>query len=364
MDKKNLCFKTAAITLGLVVSFFICELILMSIDWSPGKLASEYMQFGYTTGIPIWDEDGVLEESKPVQVKLFEHDPDLFWKPIPDTDFTNGQGFRGKNDVELSNAHHRVRILVIGDSCSFLGKKLYPDFLHEILVQNHPGVEFEIINASVPGYTSYQGEKRLARLIRYKPHYVCIYFGWNDHWILPSGYSDEFHGSLVKGFKVTRMVKILWRKISGQREYRVPVDAYRRNLELMMERLEGQGAIPILIIAPAGYRDHKMPEWAFKFYRQYYKMTADEIRDIPTTHGRYGQVAADVSKKHKSILVDPRKPFSRSALPTKRLFRNDLIHLRRAGHHIIAEEIYRQMIHYNAAAHISWDGSPRPLSAQ
>jgi len=357
---QNLLTVLVSILFGLIA----CEIILVAIGWSPQRSTSDYLQFGYSTGVPVWDEDGILEEARPVRVKLFQYDEDLFWKTIPGTDFTNAQGFRGSHDVSIDNPNNAVRILILGDSCSFLGRKLYADYLQEKLSRNYPGVLFEIINASVPGYTSFQGEKILPRLLAYKPQYACIYFGWNDHWILPSGYSDRFHYALIHNFKVVQLVQILLARVMDIRDYRVPIDDYRANLTAMVTQLQGNGVIPILIAAPAGYAQAGMPRWAYDFYREYYRMTPDEIKSIPETHKAYAEVVAQVSKQYDTIFVDGQGYLNNLAPTPEPFFRNDLIHLTSAGHEAVANEIYHQMQSYHEPGRLSLDDMLRSRSAQ
>jgi len=351
---KKVLLNLLTVFLSLVVAMVACEIILVSMDWSPQRSTSDYLQFGYSTGVPIWDEDGILEEARPVKVKLFQPDDSLFWKPIPNTEFTNAQGFRGSQDITVANGKQAIRILILGDSCSFLGRRLYADVLHDKLSRDFPETPFEIINASVPGYTSFQGRKILERLLEYQPHYACIYFGWNDHWILPSGYSDQFHYDLIHSFKLVQLAKILWARVIDVRDYRVPLDEYQDNLTAMVERLRDNGVIPVLIAAPAGYADKGMPRWAFQFYREYYRMTAEEIKNIPETHKAYAEATARVARDHKAILVDMQESLARLNPSLKTFFRNDLIHLKERGHEAVADEIYNQMQSYNSSNHLTW----------
>jgi hypothetical protein len=74
MKNRNFITNTAIVLASLFVAVLLCELLLVAIQWSPQKTTSEYLQFGYSTGVPVWDEDGILEEARPVKVKLFEYD--------------------------------------------------------------------------------------------------------------------------------------------------------------------------------------------------------------------------------------------------------------------------------------------------
>lgn len=354
MNKKNMFINLLTVLASVIIALVACEVYLVATNWSPQKTTSDYLQFGYSTGVPVWDEDGLLEEAQPVKIKLFESDEELFWKTIPNTEFTNAQGFRGTQDVTVANSKEAVRILILGDSCSFLGRKLYAEFLHEKLTRDNPGTSFEIINASVPGYTSFQGEKLLSQVLKYKPHYASIYFGWNDHWILPSGYSDQFHYDLIHSFKVVQLVRIMLARLMDMRDYRVPLGDYQANLTAMVEQLQGNGVIPILVAAPAGYAGEAMPSWALGFYQEYYRMTPEEIRAIPKTHNAYAEIVARVAKNHNAIFVDMQGYLKRLSPAMKTFFRNDLIHLKDSGHEAVADEIYHQIKSYNSAHNITW----------
>ncbi len=349
MKNKNIVFNIITLIVSVSLALIVCEVTLVAINWTPQRSTSDYLQFGYSTGVPIWDEDGVLDEAQPVKVKLFQQDEELFWETIPGTEFTNSQGFRGDQDVEVENRHDAIRILVLGDSCSFLGRKLYVDFLHDQLSKDYPELSFEVINASVPGYTSFQGEKVLASLMQYKPHYACIYFGWNDHWILPSGYSDQFHFDLIHSFKVVQLAQIMWARIIDMRDYRVPLDDYQANLTAMVKELKANNVVPVLIAAPAGYDEKGMPSWALPFYQEYYRMTVAEIKNIPATHKAYADVVARVSQESNAVFVDAQKKFESISPSMRPFFRNDLIHLTTKGHEAVADEISIQLKAYNSS---------------
>jgi lysophospholipase L1-like esterase len=362
MKNKNSYFNILTLVVSIVFALVVCEVALVMTNWSPQRSTSDYMQFGYSTGVPVWDEDGLLEEGQPVKVKLFQQDEELFWKTIPDTEFTNTQGFRGEQDVTLANRNGAIRILILGDSCSFLGRKLYVDFLYDQLTKDYPETPFEIINASVPGYTSFQGRKVLESLMRYKPHYACIYFGWNDHWILPSGYADQFHYDLLHSYKLVQLARIMWARVTDARDYRVPLDAYQANLAAMVKELKVNNVVPVLIAAPSGYGGKGMPQWAFQFYQQYYRMTAEEIKKIPATHKAYADVVAQVSQDSKAVFVDAQEHFNRTSPSMKPFFRSDLIHLTEQGHEALADEIYNQVNVYNSSNSITW-GALRQTSS-
>jgi lysophospholipase L1-like esterase len=96
---------------------------------------------------------------------------------------TNSLGLRSP---EVSAKKDRFRILVLGDSCTFgLGvdnEGTYPARLERILNGDGSGDRrFEVINAGVPGYGTWQGARYLeSRGLRLKPDLVIACFGNND----------------------------------------------------------------------------------------------------------------------------------------------------------------------------------------
>jgi hypothetical protein len=61
-------------------------------------------------------------------------DVELFWKPIPNTPFTGPRGFRSP-EPSVETSMESLRILVLGDSSSFLGQTPYPGRLSSIFLK-------------------------------------------------------------------------------------------------------------------------------------------------------------------------------------------------------------------------------------
>ena len=120
-------------------------------------------------------------------------DPELFWTLRPGANLwrSAGKAFERVNDHGLrgwSLAQPKPdgvrRVAVIGDSCAYgfsveLGATL-ASRLERLL--RGVGVEAEIVNGSVPGYSSTQFVRRFRRdMIPYEPDVLLVYAGqWND----------------------------------------------------------------------------------------------------------------------------------------------------------------------------------------
>jgi lysophospholipase L1-like esterase len=172
---------------------------------------------------------------------------------------TNALGFRGP---ELRDGP--VRILAIGDSCTWgwrVGQnESYPAVLQQVLDQQYGEGRYQVINAGVPGYTSYQtlvalGEKGLPL----KPEIVIIGVGFNDLFktgdverqiaserrYMPLLKLDDF---LLDRSRIYRWVR--WQAAaaaSSERAVRVTPEGYMRNMRAMVEMARAQGAHVLLL---------------------------------------------------------------------------------------------------------------------
>lgn len=101
----------------------------------------------------------------------------------------NKQGFRMDNDVVLEKPLGLMRILGIGDSIAFgygiNEKDVYLRKLEKSLNEERPG-GYEVINAAVTGYNTFQEKYYLEKQLKYRPDLVVLGFVLND-------YGGEFH---------------------------------------------------------------------------------------------------------------------------------------------------------------------------
>ena len=113
-------------------------------------------------------------------------DEALFWRPKAGVMEHNSHGFYGP-EFNVEKKSGVFRIVCLGDSCTHFGPDSYPDMLRVYLDEMAPG-KFEVINAGVIGYTSFQGRRLLeSEVLDWSPDLVTVYFGWNDHWLGAEG---------------------------------------------------------------------------------------------------------------------------------------------------------------------------------
>lgn len=124
------------------------------------------------------------------------NDDEIFWRLAPDVRFpddaphirglvSNAAGLREDHEIPFEKPGGEVRVLFLGDSCTFGFGVLHHESIVEcterILNARFPGVHTECINAGVPGYTIMQGWRYFERAgLKYQPDIVISSFGWND----------------------------------------------------------------------------------------------------------------------------------------------------------------------------------------
>jgi len=196
--------------------------------------------------------------------------------------FTVRSNSAGLNSPETEVAKPRgtVRVVTLGDSRTMAEgvpfEALYSRRLESMLTEAAREGRYEVINAGVSGYSSYQGLQQLKRrLLKYEPDYVTVLFGINDQ--------DTFQGindlekapifdspvttmrgwlnrSMILYFLSRQVIKAkgaLFGKTpidptvyeSGpERTRRVSLDEYESNLREIVEMGERLGFTPVLVI--------------------------------------------------------------------------------------------------------------------
>ncbi len=221
-------------------------------------------------------------------------DPELFWRLAPDTPdvpirharslwmdpATNSLGLRD-DEIARPKPPGVLRILCLGDSCTYGSGVLRRNSFPELL-QARLGAGVDVVNAGVPGYTSYQAVTWLERDgWQLQPDIIVFALGFNDgrSW---DGWTDEEHveqlreraGSLSGLFQRSRLLAVLrewWRRQGdapavgvepGTRtRQRVPVDRYAFWLGRAAEGAQAHHArILFLMWAGAGNLDDPADE--------------------------------------------------------------------------------------------------------
>jgi len=255
-----------------------------------------------------------------------------------------------------------VRVFCLGCSCT-AGDLLpsfddtYPSQLARELERLYPGRSFEVINAGVGGYSSFQGRTWLEReLLGYRPDLVVIYFGWNDHWPARLGGQDKWvSGSLSERLRAwlgwSKVLQLLVRgaqTLRGRSQSpdaspalpavgqtaRVSLNDYEANLKAMVAALRNQGADAILVTAP-----------------NYLELAAagqppgdQAANGLIGVHAAYNAAVRQVAEELDVCLVDAVRDFRTEPDPARLFWRPpgkaiDFIHLSAEGYGRLARAI-------------------------
>jgi lysophospholipase L1-like esterase len=283
--------------------------------------------------------------SDPLHLK----DPELFWRLAPDVDFQrrdgdhsfrwriNSQGLRAQQDYPeaVSSAY---RILCVGDSVTFgwlvEEHEAYPARLQKLLVSR--GMDVEVINAGVPGYSSHQVARYLPELLRFEPDLVVTYLGINDS--SPASRPDSRRGALVRmdllaGRLATyQHLAALLRRAkpspsgpsdrTALRSQRVFLETFVNNVRSIEETTETAGA-DLLFIRPLAEADGSLVE----------------VWPPPKEDGQFESARSDlIGVEARHLRLDLTAVFGASGSgPSQTLVPGDTCHWNGVGHSTVAE---------------------------
>jgi lysophospholipase L1-like esterase len=226
---------------------------------------------------------GFRQETTP----LFRPDPDLFFRLRPGLRIeqakntrmidvrTNSLGLRGP-ELSVVKPERTFRVLAVGDSCTFGSgsrtDQTYPWKLQEILRAEHPELGVEVVNAGVPGYTSYQARRYLeVEGFRLAPDAVVIAVGFNDaatarptgkRWFSHARFlSDVEYAAALRRQSRLAIVRLARRlrqdagtDVTASRQavgkIRVAAVEYRENLTVMIDACRSRGILPAVVVWP------------------------------------------------------------------------------------------------------------------
>ena len=276
---------------------------------------------------------------------VVREDPELFWvltpsQRLPDDAWpirgliSNAAGLREEHEIPEAKPAGEVRVLFLGDSCTFgfgsLDNESFVAQAEALLGARYPQVRTECINAGVPGYSLFQGWRWLeSRGLDYQPDLVVATFGWNDDraW---ANLSDLQHWERKQaatpppGLRRSLLLRRTWemaarlrhRTQTREKQVRVPPAEFREILERLRAEL-GERGVELRVMVWPMFRD---------------------LGGAPPTP--YQEILRDFGAKHGGVCIDPLPAFRR-ALETHGpddLF-IDQGHVRPLGNRLVAEAV-------------------------
>lgn len=296
--------------------------------------------------------------------QVFERDSGRFWRfransETASTEFPglvyafNSSGFRGPEVFEQKPDY---RIIALGNSCTFgWGIPLaqtWTQRLNQKLSAYFPDSKQEVINAGVPGYTSFQGQKYLSdKLMALEPDAVIITFGWNDHWAANNGKPDseqELPGqallslqnilSRMNLYSLIRKIIIGYNSKPEERPIseipgvrRVPIPEFVSIMTDMIDSLNQHSIQPLLVVPPVA-----SPEEYF----------GGQKYAIHILHEAYQEEIRLLAARTGTPIVDLQPLFDQY----QNLFPGDPIHYSDEGHELAATAIQELLLELRYAS--------------
>jgi len=308
---------------------------------------------------------------------IFQPDRDCFWrlKPNAVAPFDRGQTWGGvmsnshglrSREVSVTDASQRARVLCFGDSTTFAFgvdfNDAWPNQLQVLLDSEQPSA-VEVLNAGIPGHTSFQGRQRLAAdLEKWRPHLTVITFGNNDGWrwddctdkdhaVRSASPTTDWmnHSRAFSWLRSCRMQTTHQQAARDESRWaeqatlnyfdpnlnwtpRVSLDDFAENLRAMIAMCRAHNSEVVLIVWP----DQR------------------QLLNQPTWRLRYQAVTRQVADETSVTTVDLVPPFQRfGRWGANRFLPGDVIHVDRAGNLLVAKAVaqhVRQLLHRSDVA--------------
>ncbi|MBP7795735.1 MAG: SGNH/GDSL hydrolase family protein [Elusimicrobiales bacterium] len=321
---------------------------------------------------------------------LIMQDKQLFWKHRKNVNLifegkevsTNSYGFRNREISEKI----KPRIIVMGASPSF-GWGVKSDDTYSKLVENMFNGKYEVINASVIGYSSYQGILLVDKIINLKPDIIIFAYGANDADRYRFFDSTEVPDSLfrprnilinsiiIKSNLTSLLNSFLTKKNILKYKFnvvpRVSIDEFKKNLELFHNKLKKNSIKMITLSIPFSYPldnkncniDENLLKNANSVYPEEIKelKSCDFYADIKNYNDFFKKLQQLQIFKIKDEVNEYNKTIKSFAHETdigyidinsyfdcnKNLFldpQKDMVHFSTAGHRKVAEYIYSYIL--------------------
>ncbi|MFI5348548.1 MAG: SGNH/GDSL hydrolase family protein [Elusimicrobiota bacterium] len=240
-----------------------------------------------------------------------------------------------KNSLSLRGAEPvHPSVIALGDSCT-AGCFVRERETYAGLLQSR---NVEVVNAGVPGYSSFQGLAwvRDSRVMDYRPKLVTIYYGWNDHW--RAAFPESVFYRLRLAAPYSHLASWVLFKYEGSLNLnekrfhyfpRVSLREYRSNLRELVRRARAVGAVVVLITAPIEPRMlPKPPDGRPRAPRGRFPDFMD--------HDAYVRATREVAAETGAGLVDFAAEYELRKTVNRDEFFEDFVHPNAKGHAVLA----------------------------
>lgn len=269
-------------------------------------------------------------------------DPLLLWRPVDHWPY-NSQHMKG-TVAELPKPPRVFRIICYGDSNTDGPlENTWPEVLERLLNERLASdvLRFEVLNAGVAGYSSYQGLLRFRQQVdTFSPDLIFVSFGWND--AAPAvGLPDRLFTApgpvkvaverLMIRYRFYRVARKLLRpkgpkKVDTDVDPRVPLDDFVANLQAIDDLGSDQGIGVIHLTRPFSVPSEDM-----------LKATGDMRSRVP----HYNATLRRLHEEQRLRMIDVHRHFAFEG--NGPLFTDDA-HFSAAGVDRMAELLYERLV--------------------
>lgn len=218
----------------------------------------------------------------------------------------------------------------------------YPHVLQRLLERALPDHTFDIINAGVPGYSSWQGLLLCRRLLSQKPDMVVFAFGYHD--CRPSYATDR--SVLTTNPFVYRMRVLLYRSELFLLMRKLVIEARESAEEKMMQ--DAQDHLPTFRVPPNEFAQNlrALVELGRKHgFRVAFLLQplAHHNRRIARVL-RYQAIMRKIAAQDGVLLLDVFDPMQKLTPPDDSRYWDDEIHMSSQGHRAVASILLHELL--------------------
>ena len=271
----------------------------------------------------------------------------------------NAEGFKGP---DIDKTHSRVRILTIGDSCTFgtmFDQFSYPRALERQL--GRLGKSVEVVNAGVEGYGPANVLGRIEEFKALRPEITTVYIGWNALYEEPETYGVGYYLKSVRLFR--KAYGKVREKLFGRTE--MAIEAYSKqkhvqrdapevkalegftptfmtDLETIVREMRAAGSEVVLLTLPGLFVMDEEPSAQALRVGHLPTFTDNPFVLAKLSEG-YNKRLRRLAKSDDLLLVDLEK-WSRESLKPRDRFFFDSVHLYEEGQTRIGEYLAEQLL--------------------
>lgn len=273
-----------------------------------------------------------------------EPDPVLFWRPVPWYPY-NSQRFKGPKAV-IPKPSRVYRIICYGDSnTDGPAHGSWPEHLQQILNEqaNNEKWNYEVLNAGVGGYSSYQGLLRFQEEVAvYEPDLILVSFGWNDPPLTVDFPDKKYrppHSIVVFGERIFLKFNFyLVAKYYFNKSLKIPADNSNPRSRVSLE--------DYLLNLASFLKTAKAHKVSAVFLTRPHKLKVKEMKALPSWRKKvplYNEALLEFAKNNNALSIDIENIFEDNY---SYLFADEC-HFTLEGHKKMAEVIYRKLLEAN-----------------